>query len=156
MILGGGALLWIVARTDWATMFGTMAALLAITILPVLWLVEPPPAAPQARMTMREVALDRARRLRLPGMGAFVALFTLMMDASDPEHASTDYTLCACAIVFAMGLANFMSATLADAFGYAPTFVAGCVLSFAGCLVLVRSLDAQRSPSRLQPVWQTA
>jgi predicted MFS family arabinose efflux permease len=262
MILGGGALLWIFARTDWATMFGTMAALLAITILPVLWLEEPPAAAPQARLTTREVALDWARRLRLPGMGAFVALicfyrfgdsmvaslvgplmhdsglsketialikgtvgstaslagaalggwyafragrrrallvcgllqsaslllyvaaafaiggiamfwagnvvehlsggmatvalFTLMMDASDPEHASTDYTLFACAIVFAMGLANFTSAALADALGYAPTFIAGCVLSFAGCLVLVRSLDAQRGPSRLQPVWQAA
>ena len=45
----------------------------------------------------------------LGGM-ATVALFTLMMDASDPEHAGTDYTLLACAIVFAMGLANFTGA----------------------------------------------
>jgi predicted MFS family arabinose efflux permease len=91
----------------------------------------------------------------LGGM-ATVALFTLMMDASDPEHAGTDYTLFACAIVFAMGLANFTGASIADAFGYAPAFVAGFVLSGAGCLVLVRSLDRQRGPVRLQPVWQRA
>ena len=42
MILGGGLLLWIFARTDWATMFACMAALLALTILPVLPLREPP------------------------------------------------------------------------------------------------------------------
>jgi MFS family permease len=91
----------------------------------------------------------------LGGM-ATVALFTLMMDASDPEHAGTDYTLLACAIVFAMGLANFTGAAVADAFGYAPAFVAGFLLAVAGCLVLVRSLDGQRGPVRLQPVWQGA
>ena len=76
----------------------------------------------------------------LGGM-ATVALFTLMMDASDPEHAGTDYTLLACAIVFAMGLANFTGAVIADASGYAPASSTGFVLSGAGCLVLVRSLD---------------
>lgn len=262
MILGGGLLLWIFARTDWATMFTCMAVLLALTVLPVLPLREPPkvidaavPARPVAR-----VAAGWARRLRLPGMGAFialiccykfgdsmvssligpfmrdaglskemialmkgtvgslaslagaavggwfafragrraallvcgllqtasllcyvaaaygvggvamfwagnvaehlfgsmatVALFTLMMDASDPEHAGTDYTLLACAIVVAMGLANFTGAVIADAVGYAPTFVAGFVLSGLGCLVLVRSLDRRRGPARLQPVWR--
>jgi len=87
---------------------------------------------------------------------ATVALFTLMMDASDPEHAGTDYTLFACAIVFAMGLANFIGATIADAFGYAPTFVAGLLLSGIGCLVLVRGIDMQRGPARLQLVWRPA
>jgi MFS family permease len=87
---------------------------------------------------------------------ATVALFTLMMDASDPEHAGTDYTLLACAIVFAMGLANFAGATIADAGGYAPAFVAGFLLSGIGCVVLVRSIDARRGPARLQRVWQPA
>jgi MFS family permease len=91
----------------------------------------------------------------LGGM-ATVALFTLMMDASDPEHAGTDYTLLACAIVFAMGLANFTGATIADAFGYAPTFVTGFLLSGIGCLALVRGIDLQRGPARLQPVWRPA
>jgi MFS family permease len=92
----------------------------------------------------------------LLGSMATVALFTLMMDASDPGHAGTDYTLLACAIVFTMGLANFTGAAIADAVGYAPTFLAGFVLSVAGCLVLVGNLDARRGPVRLQPVWRAA
>jgi len=91
----------------------------------------------------------------LGGM-ATVALFTLMMDASDPDHAGTDYTLLACAIVVAMGLANFTGAVIADAAGYAPAFVAGFVISVAGCLALVRSLDARRGPARVHPVWSGA
>ena len=262
MILGGGLLLWVFARTDWTTMFLCMAGLLALTVLPVLSLREPPRSAPADPRSATDVALDWTRRLRLPGMGAFVALicfykfgdsmvatligpfmrdqgvskemialmkgtvgstaslvgaalggwyafragrrrallvcgllqtasllfyvaaafglggiamlwagnvaehllggmatvalFTLKMDASDPGHAGTDYTLFACAIVFAMGLANFTGASIADAVGYAPAFVAGFVLSGAGCLVLVRSLDRRRGPARLQPVWQPA
>ncbi|MCK7473188.1 MAG: hypothetical protein MZV49_06050 [Rhodopseudomonas palustris] len=93
----------------------------------------------------------------LGGM-ATVALFTLMMDASDPEHAGTDYTLLACAIVLAMGLANFTGAAIADAVGYAPD-VHGRLRALAciGCLVLVRSVDcAAAARERLQPVWQAA
>lgn len=262
MILGGGLLLWIFARTDWATMFACMAALLALTILPVPSLREPPRATVGAAPAAAQVALGWVQRLRVPGMAAFialicfykfgdsmvaslvgpfmrdagltkemialmkgtvgslaslagaalggwyafragrrrallacgllqtasllfyvlaahglggiamfwagnvaehlfgsmatVALFTLMMDASDPEHAGTDYTLLACAIVVAMGLANFAAAVIADAAGYAPAFAAGLVLSGIGCLVLVRSLDSRRGPARLQPVWQAA
>jgi hypothetical protein len=55
-----------------------------------------------------------------------------------------------------MGLANVTGAAIADAVGYAPTFAAGFVLSVAGCLVLVRGLDARRGPARLQPVWRSA
>ena len=259
MILGGGLLLWVFARTDWATMFACMAALLAVTVLPVFWLREPPQEASR-RPGAAELATGWVRRLRVPGMGAFVglicfykfgdsmvatligpfmrdagltkeaiawmkgtvgsvaslagaalggwfafragrraallacgllqsasllfyvaaahgigglgmfwagtvaehllgsmatvALFTLMMDASDPGHAGTDYTLLACAIVFTMGLANFTGAAIADAVGYPPTFLAGFALSVAGCLVLVGSLDARRGPLRLQPVWR--
>jgi len=264
MILGGGLLLWVFARTDWATMFACMAVLLALTVLPVLPLREPlrepPRAVGAAGRSATAVAAGWLHRLRVPGMGAFialigiykfgdsmvaslvgpfmrdaglskemialmkgtvgsmaslagaalggwyafragrrsallacgllqtasllcyvaaahgiggiamfwagnvaehlfgsmatVALFTLMMDASDPEHAGTDYTLLACAIVVTMGLANFTGAVIADAAGYAPTFVAGFLLSGIGCLVLVRSLDLRRGPGRLQPVWE--
>jgi predicted MFS family arabinose efflux permease len=77
-----------------------------------------------------------------------------MMDASDPDQASTDYTLLACAIVVAMGLANVAGAALGDAFGYAPTFVAGLVLSTAGCLLLVLRVDVGRGPARLAAVWR--
>jgi MFS family permease len=89
----------------------------------------------------------------LLGSMATVALFTLMMDASDPDHAGTDYTLLACAVVVAMGLANFSGAVIADAAGYATSFLTGFALSVVGCLVLVRALDGRRGPARLQPVW---
>ena len=259
MILGGGLLLWVFARTGWSTMFACMAGLLALTILPVLSLREPARSAPDASQGTAQLALGWLQRLRVPGMGAFVALvcfykfgdslvasligpfmhdaglskemialmkgtvgsvaslagaalggwyafragrrrallvcgllqtasllfyvaaamgvgglamfwagnvaehllggmatvalFTLMMDASDPDHASTDYTLLACAIVLAMGLANFTGAVIADAAGYLPAFVAGFLLSGVGCLALVRSVDARFGPQRLQAVW---
>lgn len=258
MILGGGLLLWIFAKSDWQTMFLCMAGLLALTILPVLVLREPPRAR-SADDDVDQLVVGWLERLRVPGMAAFiglicfykfgdsmvaaligpfmrdsgltketialmkgtvgsvssllgaaaggwfafrmgrrtallvcgllqtasllfyvvaafgiggvavfwlgsvaehllggmatVALFTLMMDASDPEHAGTDYTLLSCATVVAMGLANFTGASIADAVGYAPTFVIGTVLSGLGCLVLVRSIDARKGPQRLQSAW---
>ena len=84
---------------------------------------------------------------------ATVALFTLMMDASEPEHAGTDYTLLACAVVVAQGLAAFAAAALGDAFGYVITFTAAFVLSVLGCLLLVMALDRRRGPARLDAVW---
>jgi MFS transporter, PAT family, beta-lactamase induction signal transducer AmpG len=259
MILGGGLLLWIFAKTDWRTMFLCMAGLLALTIVPVLVLREPVRDAGTGG-DMSNRAVGWIDRLRIPGMAAFVglicfykfgdsmvaalvgpfmrdsglsketiaiikgtvgsvasllgaaaggwfafrmgrrsallvcgllqtaslsfyvlaafgfggvamfwlgsiaehllggmatvALFTLMMDASDPEHAGTDYTLLSCAVVVAMGLANFAGASIADEVGYAPTFVTGMVLSGVGCLTLVRSIDVRRGPDRLQSVWR--
>jgi MFS family permease len=259
MILGGGVLLWVFARTDWATMFACMAALLALTLLPVLPLREPSRAAVESAPAFAELARGWLARLGVRGMPTFillvcfykfgdsmaaslvgpfmrdhgltlatialmkgtvgsltslagaalggwlayragrrftllacgllqtasllcyvavasgvggigmlwagtitehllgsmatVALFTLMMDASDPEHAGTDYTLSACAVVVTMGLASFAGATVADAAGYATGFGAGCVLSLVGCLALARALDARRGPARLQMVW---
>jgi MFS family permease len=260
MILGGGLLLWVFAKTGWATMFVCMAIILAFTVFPVLTLHEPPRTEPRSGASAAQLAVGWVRRLHVPGMLAFiglicfykfgdsmvaslvgpfmrdsglsketiaimkgtvgsiaslagagiggwfafragrrnalltcgllqtmslllylaaafgvggtamfwtatiaehlfgsmatVALFTLMMDASDPEHAGTDYTLLACAIVVAMGLANFTGAAIGDAAGYAPTFVAGFVLSATGCLFLVRSVDRGRGPARLANVWQ--
>lgn len=89
----------------------------------------------------------------LGGM-AVVALFTLMMDASDPVHASTDYTLLACALVVAQGLASMSAGIVADLAGYAPLFTLSVLLSGAGCVALVLALDRARGPLRLQPVWR--
>ena len=261
MILGGGLLLWIFARTGWSTMFFCMAGMLAITVLPVLPLREPPRISSAPSPRAAQLATGWMQRLRTPGMLLFialicfykfgdsmvaslvgpfmrdaglsketiaimkgtvgsvaslagaacggwlafrlgrrrallacgllqtasllpyvaaaagfgglgmfwaatvaehllgsmatVALFTLMMDASDPEHAGTDYTLLSCAIVVAMGLANFTAASIGDAAGYLACFIAGTAISGLGCLTLVRSLDAQRGPARLQSAWAT-
>lgn len=104
----------------------------------------------------RELLYAASTAEHLLGGMATVALFTLMMDASAPEHAGTDYTLLACAIVVATGLASFGGAVIADAVGYAPMFAASLVLSGAGCAALVMSLDRRRGPQRLHSVWPVA
>src|SRR3546814_19589854 len=53
------------------------------------------------------------------GGAATVALFTLMMDASDLAYASTDYTLLACATVLAQGAATLSAGAIAQWFGSA-------------------------------------
>lgn len=45
MVLGGGLLLWVFARSSWSVMFLCMAAMLALTTVPVLLFREPRPAA---------------------------------------------------------------------------------------------------------------
>ena len=44
MILGGGLLLWVFARSNWQVMFWCMAALLALSTVPVWFMREPAPA----------------------------------------------------------------------------------------------------------------
>lgn len=89
----------------------------------------------------------------LCGGMATVALFTLMMDASDPDHAGTDYTLLACAVVLGGGLAGVAAGFVGDALGYAFAFGLSVGLSGLGCLALVLALDRGRGPARLATVW---
>jgi MFS family permease len=259
MILGGGLLLWIFARTDWSVMFLCMSGLLVLTVLPVLPLREPPRAAQSLQLSTKQLAVGWARRMLMPGMLAFaglifcyrfgdqmltgllgpflvnqglsketialmkgtvgsatsllgaliggwfvftvgrrrallvsgvaqaacftlyiaaalgiggvtllwaativegvistmatVALFTLMMDAADPEHAGTDYTLFASIVVLVSSIGTFCGAVLADAFGYAPAFVSGTILALLGCLVVVWVLDRKPVPERVALAW---
>ena len=90
------------------------------------------------------------------GTMATVALFALMMDASDPEHAGTDYTLLACMVIVVGMIANYCGAAIADAFGYAPAFTTGAVLALAGCLALVWVVDRYEISSRVTLAWRTA
>ena len=258
MIFGGGLLLWIFAQTDWSTMFLCMAGLLALTVLPVIGVKEPP-VAPEVRVPPRRLLVGWAQRLFMPGTLAFVllivcyrfgdsmvtsllnpflsdqgltketialmkgtvgsgtsllgallggwfvssvgrrrallfaglaqalaflpyiaaamgmggvgvlwfatilegvigtmatvALFTLMMDAADPDHAGTDYTLFACVVVAVTTPASFLAATIADASGYVPAFAIGAALAAAGTLVLVRRLDKNASSERVANAW---
>ncbi|MGQ0701067.1 MAG: MFS transporter [Panacagrimonas sp.] len=89
----------------------------------------------------------------LGGM-ATVALFTLMMDASDPEHAGTDYTLLACAVVLGGGLAGVAAGFAGDLLGYASAFGLSFLVSGLGCLALVLALDRGRGPARLASMWR--
>jgi PAT family beta-lactamase induction signal transducer AmpG len=260
MILGGGLLLTVFARTGWQITFLCMAGLLALTVMPTLALQEPPRAPDSPRHSAGQLAIGWIQRLLQPGILRFaliiflyrfgdqmvatllspflidqgmdkeaialmkgtvgsatslfgavvggwlafsagrrtavlasglaqaasytlyivaalglggvpllwvatilegvigtmatVALFTLMMDASDPEHAGTDYTLFASLVVLIGPIGNFTGATVADAFGYAPTFTAGSILALLGTLLVVRMLDDKPVPARIEEAWR--
>lgn len=260
MILGGGLLLWIFARTNWQVMFTCMAALLTLTVIPVLWMREPPRPTDTPTYSGLQLSVGWAQRLLKPGMLAFaglifcyrfgdqmvstllgpflidqglnketialmkgtvgsatslsgaviggwlafsagrrtavlvsgiaqaasftlyivaamgfggvnllwvatvcegiigtmatVALFTLMMDASDPEHAGTDYTLFASIVVLMNSIGNFCGAALADASGYTTTFIVGSILALLGTFVVVWVLDRKHVSERVALAWR--
>ncbi len=88
------------------------------------------------------------------GTTATVALFTLMMDASDPEHAGTDYTLFASFFVLVNSAGTFASAAIVDASGYVPAFIVGTALAVAGVLALVAVLDRSPTSTRIASAWR--
>jgi MFS family permease len=261
MMCGGGLLITILTQTDWSFAFVGMAALLAVTMVPVLLMREPQQDARVIRPSVAQLSLGWLRRLLTPGIlllaalifcyrfgdqmlthllnpfltdqgldlakisvlkgnvgnamsivGAFaggwltfstsrrtallvsgvgqvasfmlyvaaalgiggigmlwaatiteavlgtmatVALFALMMDASDPEHAGTDYTLLACVVIVVGMIANLCGGMLADAFGYPTAFTTGAVLALAGCLTLVWVLDRYQFSERVAHAWRT-
>lgn len=260
MILGGGLLLKVFARTDWQVTFLCMAALLALTMIPAFALREPAEAPLTPKYTPAQLFAGWAVRLLSPGMLGFaaiiflyrlgdqmvatllgpflidqgldkesiafmkgtigsgtslfgallggwlafgtgrrtavlsagiaqaasytlyiaaalgvggvsllwvaticegvigtmatVALFTLMMDASDPEHAGTDYTLFASLVVLMGAIGNFSGAALADATNYATAFTVGTIVALLGTLAVVWILDRRPMPERIGKVWQ--
>jgi MFS family permease len=85
---------------------------------------------------------------------ATVALFTLMMDASDPEHAGTDYTLLASVYVLVSSAGQFCAALIADRLGYQTMFGIGIALTVLGTLALVFTLDRRPMPQRIAAVWR--
>jgi MFS family permease len=259
MMLGGGLLLWMFAQLGAQAMFIAMTAMLALTVLPVLYLREESTTAPRSQVDPRSVWIGAWARLRQPGMAGFialiclykfgdsmgaalvgpfmhdsgiakqeialikgvlgsgsallgavaggwlawrlgrrtallsggllqtgslglylayaagwggaellyaaciaehmlggialVALLTLMMDASDPQHASTDYTLLSCALVISQGAALIAASAIADAAGYPVLFAASVLISGGGCLLLVRAVDRGLGPQRLRSIW---
>lgn len=68
----------------------------------------------------------------LTGGMATVALFTLMMDACRERSGATDYTVQACVVVIATGVAAVSSGFLAQKIGYARHFGLGALISAAG------------------------
>lgn len=81
---------------------------------------------------------------------ANVVVFTLMMDASDQEHAGTDYSLLACALVGAQGIAAVAGGLVGDLFGWTALFGTAFAVSAAGCLLLLVALDRGAGPAALQ------
>lgn len=84
---------------------------------------------------------------------ATVALFTLMMDVADPEHAGTDYTILASSVVLVGTLAGLAGGLVAEAAGYLATFTAGTALAAGGCIAVVAWLDRHPLP-RLAAAWR--
>jgi predicted MFS family arabinose efflux permease len=85
---------------------------------------------------------------------ATVALFTLMMDASEMQHAGTDYTVFASAVVGVGALGSFAGGAIGDAFGYATAFIVGTALAALGCVALVWLLDRNPAPQKVAEVWR--
>lgn len=134
--------------------FGRRPALIVCGLLQTLSLLAYLACALEPSDTSRIFAASTLEHL-LGGM-ATVALFTLMMDACDPEHAGTDYTLLACAVVLGGGLAGVAAGLVGDALGYASAFGLSFLLSALGCIALVLALDRGRGPHRLSAVWPRA
>lgn len=86
------------------------------------------------------------------GGAATVAVFALMMDASEKRYAGSDYTLMACAIVFAQGASGLAAGVIGDVFGYTALFGSALVLSAVGCAVLIVALDRGWGPTGLHEV----
>lgn len=89
------------------------------------------------------------------GGAATVAVFTLMMDASDRDHAGSDYTLLACAVVTVQGIAGFAAGTVGELLGYPALFGSSLVLSGLGCAVLIIATDRGKGPSGVHAVWNS-
>lgn len=88
------------------------------------------------------------------GTVATVALFSLMMDAADPAHAGTDYTLLGALGFSLASVGSIAGGMVGDALGYAAAFVAGGLLSCAGVVALVRWLDAHPLNVRVHEAWR--
>ncbi|MDL9935724.1 MFS transporter [Gordonia sp. ABSL1-1] len=84
------------------------------------------------------------------GGAATVAVFTLMMDATQADHAGSDYTLAACAVVIVQGVAGVVGGIVGDLFGFGALFAASAVLSAVGCAVLVAGLDRGVGPAEIR------
>lgn len=89
------------------------------------------------------------------GTMATVALFALMMDASDPDHAGTDYTLLASVVVAVGSLGTLAGGLVGDYLGYVWAFGIGAVLSAVGCVALVRWLDRHPPHERVAQAWRS-
>ncbi|MGA9869968.1 MAG: MFS transporter [Rhodococcus sp. (in: high G+C Gram-positive bacteria)] len=84
------------------------------------------------------------------GGAATVAVFALMMDASEKRFAGSEYTLMACAVVFAQGAAGIVAGIVGDLFGYTAMFGSAMILSGIGCAVLVVALSRAVGPTVLR------
>jgi predicted MFS family arabinose efflux permease len=72
----------------------------------------------------------------ITGGMATVALFTIMMDASDPRTGATDYTVQASVVVLVTGVGAAVSGYLAKAAGYPVHFAVCAVIAALGVVAM--------------------
>lgn len=84
----------------------------------------------------------------LTGSMATVALFTVMMDASDERTGATDYTVQASVIVWATFAGAVPSGVVAEAVGYAAHFVIAGMVCAIGAIALPWALTRGALPPR--------
>jgi PAT family beta-lactamase induction signal transducer AmpG len=127
----GGALLVRLPRRGALLGFGVLQ-LLSVAV----WLV--PALTPEVdRGALYAVSIFE----HFAGSMATVALFTAMMDACEPRHAGTDYTVQACVVVIATGVFGATSGFSARALGFAGHFALAsllCAVGLAGVAALTR------------------
>lgn len=124
--LTGGALVGVLGRQRALVWFG-VAQLVSVGGYLALALTEP---------TRGDITLACAAEHFASGLGT-AALFTTMMDWARPSHAATDYTVQACVVVIATGLAAAASGVLADAIGYAGMYAVAMAVCGAGIAAAV-------------------
>ena len=88
------------------------------------------------------------------GGAATVAVFTLMMDASEKDHPGSDYTLLACAIAIVQGVAGLAAGVIGDLLGYPALFGISVVLSGMGCAALILAVDRGAGPTGVRQAWR--
>ena len=139
----GGWLLWRVGRRH-ALWFSGLAQALAFGLyLAVAW-----------RWAHTDLLWVATVAEGLTSSMASVALFALMMDAADPDHAGTDYTLLASIVNVVGSLGSMAGAALGDAWGYGWAMGVGTVLSVVGVGVLVVGLDRHPTHERVARAWR--
>jgi MFS transporter, PAT family, beta-lactamase induction signal transducer AmpG len=80
----------------------------------------------------------------LTGGMATAALFTWMMDRCRPDHAGADYTLQACIVVIATGVAQATSGFIAQYTGWPAHFLLSAALSLLGLVAITALLPRLR------------
>jgi predicted MFS family arabinose efflux permease len=126
-LIGGLSTPWL-GRRRALLAFGTLQTL-AIAAIGLIVLAEP---SPSVRMLYAISSVEH-----ITSAMATTALFTAMMDGCRPDHAGTDYTIQASAVVISGSAGALLSGVSAAALGYSSHFLVSAGLSLIAVLVVL-------------------
>ena len=141
--LTGGALIPRVGRKPSLVLFGSLQAVALCAYL-----------VPAAGMVRPAAIYGVAMAVAFAGGMATAALYTNMMDRSDPRTGATDFTLQQSLCAFGPVLGASLSGLSAARLGYTMHFVLCASVSLVGVLIVARwlSSDPARSELEAEPV----